>query len=128
MKLTQLHENFIKGSMAPMPWGHAPIKATKSMPPIIPVEKWEIKGDPKFLTKTYRFQSTRARNEFLKILLGYEEESNHGSSMMIRDEIVKISLRTKTVEEITSLDREYAKFADDAFKDVIIFSGAEDFE
>ena len=60
---------------------------------------------------------------FLKFLLKYEEETNHGSSLMIRDEIVKISLRTKNIDEITSLDKEYASFADETFKDIVMYSG-----
>ena len=122
MNITALHENFIRNSF-PTALGKLPVNLKKIERPVIPVDKWEIKGDPKFLTKTFRFQSISARNEFLKFLLMYEEETNHGSSLMIRDEIVKISLRTKSVDEITSLDKEYASFVDETFKDVVMYSG-----
>jgi len=122
MNLSLLHENFIRNSF-PTALGKLPINLKKIERPVIPVDKWEIKGEPKFLTKIFRFQSISARNEFLKFLLKYEEETNHGSSLMIRDEIVKISLRTKNIDEITSLDKEYASFADETFKDIVMYSG-----
>jgi pterin-4a-carbinolamine dehydratase len=122
MNLSLLHENFIRNSF-PTALGKLPINLKKIERPVIPVDKWEIKGEPKFLTKIFRFQSISARNEFLKFLLKYEEETNHGSSLMIRDEIVKISLRTQNIDEITSLDKEYASFADETFKDIVMYSG-----
>jgi pterin-4a-carbinolamine dehydratase len=122
MKLAKIHENFIRESRETILWNQLPIKAKDIETPIVPVERWEIRGDPKFLTKIFRFQNLSERNEFLKFIFNYEKETNHGSSLLIRDEIVKISLRTKGVDEITSLDKEYAKFADETFKDVVIFS------
>lgn len=122
MNLTLLHENFIRNSF-PTALGKLPINLKKIERPIIPVDKWEIKGEPKFLTKIFRFQSISSRNEFLKFLLKYEEETNHSSSLMVRDEVVKISLRTRNIDEITSLDKEYATFADETFKDIVMYSG-----
>jgi len=122
MKLSKLHENFIRDSKTSLLRNQFPIRAKEVETPVVPVERWEIKGEPKFLTKLFRFQNISERNEFLKVILSYELETNHGSSMLIRDEIVKISLRTKDIDQITSLDREYAKFADDVFKDVVVYS------
>jgi pterin-4a-carbinolamine dehydratase len=122
MKLAKLHESFIRNSHSTLLRNQLPIRAKDIETPIIPVEKWEIKGDPKYLTKLFRFQNLNERNEFLRILFAYESDTNHGSSLFVRDEIVKISLRTKGIDEITSLDKEYAKFADETFKDVVIFS------
>lgn len=122
MKLSKLHENFIKESQTSFLRNNLPVRVGDIETPVVPIEKWEIKGDPKYLTKIFRFQNLNERNEFLKIIFDYEAETNHGSSLLIRDEVVKISLRTKGIDEITSLDREYAKFADESFKDVVIFS------
>jgi len=122
MKLVKLHEDFIKSSQTSLLGNRLPIRPLEVEVPIVPIERWELKGDPKYLTKLFRFQNLNERNEFLKILFMFEKETNHGSSLHIRDEIVKISLRTKGVDEITSLDKEYAKFADETFKDVVIFS------
>jgi pterin-4a-carbinolamine dehydratase len=39
--------------------------------------------------------------------------------MIIKEETIQVELLTKNVEQVTELDKEYAKYADDVFKDIV---------
>ena len=116
-KLSQLHEEFIDNSRKPMSFGKLPVMPREADVPILPVDKWINKDDS--MVRNYRFMSDEIRNEFVMELLEREEMVGHHAKMTIDKENVTLILQTKDVQRVTELDKEYAKFADVTYKDVI---------
>ena len=119
MKLSRLHEEFIDKARRPMSFGRLPISPLKGDVAIMPVEKWTKVDSPLRLRKTYKFLSSAARNQFVEGLFEYEDRTNHNAMITIDEGQVTLDVRTKDVDQITELDKEYAKFADVLFKDVV---------
>lgn len=117
--LSKLHEEFIEKSRRPMSFGRLPVKALENNTAIIPVEKWSKVESPLRLRKTYKFHSQDQRNNFVSELFEYEKETGHNASITVSEGEVTLDVRTKDVDQITELDKEYAKFADVLFKDVV---------
>lgn len=118
MKLTHLHESFINKAKRSM-FDNLPIKPTESNTAIIPTNKWETVDSPRRLRKTFDFLSIEKRNEFAKGLFEYELETNHHAMITFDENKVTLDIRTKDIDQITELDKEYAKFADTLFRDVV---------
>lgn len=116
-KLSQLHEEFIDNSRKPMSFGKLPVMPREADVPILPVDKWINKDDS--MVRNYRFMSDEIRNEFVMELLEREETVGHHAKMTIDKENVTLVLQTKDVQRVTELDKEYARFADVTYKDVI---------
>lgn len=119
MKLSSLHENFIDKARRPMDFGRLPIKPIEGNIAIVPVDKWVFLKDPQRLKKTYKFLSIDNRNDFVIDLLDYEKSSGHNATIKIQDDSVELVLSTKNLDQVTELDKEYAKFADELFKDIV---------
>lgn len=84
---------------------------------IIAIERWaEVDGCMK---KTYKFMSVKVRNKFLTSLLEYEEEVGHNAEIRVDHDNISLSLITKNINRVTELDKEYCRFADLSFKDVM---------
>lgn len=116
MKLIRLHEEFLDKARRPMSFDRLPIQAKENNLPIIPTNKWI--ENKKFITKTYSFKETLQKNEFIKDLLDYEESIGHHATLTIEKDTVQVVLQTKDIDQVTELDREYAKYADELFKDI----------
>jgi pterin-4a-carbinolamine dehydratase len=117
-QLSQLHEEFIDQANRPMNFG-SPITAKKPTPVIVPVEKWLTVGDPKRLVKRFEFRRPEDRNRFIVELMEYEDATQHYAQLTLEEGAVTIKLLTKDVDVVTEVDREYARFADSLFKDVV---------
>lgn len=126
MKLTNLHEVFIDNARRPMNFGKLPIEPLKGGTAIIPVERWEKVLSPTRLRKTFIFMSQEKRNEFVKELFEYEAKTHHSAVITIDEDKVILDVRTKDVDQITELDKEYAKFADIIFRDIAYSSPSSD--
>lgn len=100
-----------------MNFGRLPIMPHGKDVPVIVSDKW--KKSDNSLVKTYRFISNELRNDFIRQLLIHEETVGHHAMMTIQHEIVILSLKTRDVEQVTELDKEYAKAADIFYKDVV---------
>lgn len=122
MKLKKLHETYIEASRRPMSLGRLPIDPKKIELPVVPMEKWVLKGDPKKLVKTFRFRRPSDRNMMIIALLEYEEEAQHHADMIVREETLQVILYTRNVELVTEIDKEYARHADEIFKDIVYTS------
>jgi pterin-4a-carbinolamine dehydratase len=122
VKLKKLHESYIEASRRPMSLGRLPVDPKKVELPVVPMEKWALKGDPKKLVKVYRFRRPGDRNMMIMSLLEYEEEVKHNADMIIKEETLQIELYTKNVDIVTEVDKEYAKHADEVFKDIVYTS------
>ena len=125
MKLQLLHEEFIDKAHRPMTFGRLPVKPTEDGVAIVATEKWKKVESPTRLRKTYKFRTQQQRNRFVSELFEYEEETNHNATITVDEGQVTLDVRTKDVDQITEIDKEYAKFADILFKDVVYNSANE---
>jgi pterin-4a-carbinolamine dehydratase len=102
-----------------MQLGRLPVSAREAELPVIPMNRWRLEGSPSALTKTFGFMRKGDRNKMLEALFDHEDATQHHAVITIEEDTLKISLLTKNVEQVTELDKEYAKFADQAYKDVV---------
>lgn len=121
MKLSRLHEEFIDSARRPMDFGRLPVMPRGRDVPVIATDKW--KKSDNSLIKTFKFISNELRNDFVRQLLIHEEKVGHNATFTIQSEIVTLTLQTRDVEQITELDKEYAKTADELYKDVVYSLG-----
>ena len=115
--LRRLHEEFLDKARRPMDFGRLPVMPRGRDVPVIATDKW--KKSENSLIKTYKFLSNELRNDFVRQLLIHEESVGHHATMTIQHETVTLTLQTKDVEQVTELDKEYARHADELFKDVV---------
>ena len=95
-----------------MTFGRLPIQPTEAGTAIIPVDRWEKVKSPLRLRKTFKFMSQEKRNSFVQGLFEHEEKTQHNAVITIDEDQVTLDIRTKDVDQITELDKEYAKYAD----------------
>ena len=116
-----LHEDFMRNASIDLPGVHRfPVQPKEPQPLLIPQNRWEIIRDStgmSYMSKTYQFMSMQDRNAFVRDILIYEEEFEHCSSMTISEKVVAIVVTTKSVG-VTEVDKDYARYADETFKDV----------
>lgn len=120
MNLKRLHEEFIEISRRPMQLGKIPISPKNIDVPIVVMNKWETSKNPRRLSKTYKFRRLSDKTAFVNELLEYEEKVKHNADIFMSEDIVRIELVTKDVQQITELDKEYAKFSDETYKEIVI--------
>lgn len=120
MKLTNLHEEFISSARRPMSFGNKlPVMPRASDVPVIPVDKWVKVESPTRLRKTFRFMDQSARNDFVRGLLDHEDKTQHNATITVSEGEVTLDVRTKDLDQVTELDKEYARWADELYKDVV---------
>ena len=116
-QLQDLHEQFIEKANRPMTFGGLPIRPRLGELPVVPMERWhEADGA---LYKTYKFREPQWRDSFVLALLNYEREVQHNAQIRIDEGEVSLRIQTRTAERVTELDKEYARFADVVFKDLV---------
>lgn len=119
--MKSLHEEFMRKADSELPGVHRlPIRPQEPVLPLIPQSRWEMTRDDQgytHLTKTFRFMNLADRNNFIRDMLVYEEEFEHASSMTINDMSVTLVITTKSIG-VTEIDKDYARYADETFKDV----------
>ena len=120
MKVRLLHEEFIASARRPMSFGALPVLPKEVDVPLIPVNKWIKESDA--LKKSYQFRLAEQKISFVKQLLEHEVEVGHNAVITIDEDNVALSLQTKDVKKVTELDKEYAKYADELFKDIVYSS------
>lgn len=114
--LRALHEEFIDKARRPMSFGSLPVSPQEPEVPLIAVNKWtKVDGT---LLKKYYFRTKEMRNQFIGDVLDHEGEVGHHADITIAEDSVSIRLQTKDIEQITELDKEFAKWADTTYKDV----------
>jgi pterin-4a-carbinolamine dehydratase len=99
----------------------ASVRVEKRELPITADYKWKVIeiDSTKSLEKTFVFSDLQKRSYFVKEILEREAEINHFAQIEIFQSSVKVILQTKTINVITELDKEYAKFIDGVYKDLI---------
>ena len=99
--------------------------------PITPTSfTWERVSDPNRLMKTYEFETHRSMVMFVQEILSFQQEFDHHAKMTVDYPQVIIEVYTHDVNDITELDTEYARSADEIRHDVSYYSETEevDFE
>ena len=117
MKLTALHERFIEMANRPMQFGTLPVRSVRRDVPVIPVERWTSSSGE--LSKRYQFRRDADRDDFVIQLLAYESRNAHRARIVIDEGCVEVRLSTRGVGNVTSLDKEYAKYADIIFRELV---------
>lgn len=118
MKMSELHKEFIAEAEGSMFGTHGlPIEPTHSDQPVIVMDRWRIVDN--VLVKKYMFRTLEMRNSFVRFLLSYEGDVQHSAKMIVDEKEVTLKVKTKDVDKVTELDKEYARFADATYKDVV---------
>lgn len=117
MKLQQLHEQFIEKAQRPMRFGALPIDAKEPEAPILPMDRWHEAAGA--LYKTYQFRRLEDRNAFVMYLLSYETSAGHNADIRIDHDNVSLRLQTKDLGKPTEIDKEYARYADVLFRELV---------
>jgi len=102
-----------------MNFDRLPIKPVEGDVAIIAVEKWKKLESPTRLRKIFKFSKQEARNRFVKKILAYEDETQHNAVITVDEGQVTLDVRTKDIDQITELDKEYARYADVLYKDTV---------
>jgi pterin-4a-carbinolamine dehydratase len=116
-QLLHLHEKFIGAARTPMTFGKLPIFPHEAEVPIIAVNKWS-KTDSA-LSKTFVFRLKEQRNDFIMQLLDHEVEIGHHATITIKNDSVSLRLQTENISSITELDKEFSKWADELYRDIV---------
>ena len=92
--------------------------------PIQPVEpsSWEIVSDPNRLMKKYEFESYVVLKSFMDEILDYQESIQHHAKLTVDHRTVIIEVYTHDVNDVTELDQEYAKSADEIYLDILDYA------
>lgn len=115
--LTDLHETFIAQAERPMRFGALPVTPRTAALPIVPLDRWIDTGGA--LHKIYRFREPAHRDAFVVSLLSYERDVQHNAVITVTEGQVGLKLRTKDTDRVTEIDREYARYADVLYKDLV---------
>lgn len=91
-----------------------PIKATKL--------DWVVTGKPEKLVRTFTFDDSRRMRLFILGIIDLEEDLGHNGLIQICEGKVKIEVWTRSLEEVTELDMEYAHAVDDVYEDVKFYN------
>ena len=91
----------------------------KERSPLVAVNHWEMRDVPKRLSKQYDFREVEQRDRFVMSLLDYEHEVLHHATMIVSETVVIVEVWTDGIDQPTELDKEYAKFADSLYRDVV---------
>ena len=79
---------------------------------------WEVVKEPHpMLVRDYDFKNYLALSDFINELLEYQEEIHHHGDIEIKHRSVRIKIYTHTLENITDLDRDYARNVDFIYED-----------
>jgi len=117
MNLKKLHEAFIEKANRPMDFGGLPVTPKEAETPVMAVERWRsVSGE---LVKRYTFRREGDRDMFVHALLEYEREVRHNAVITITADAVSLNVSTEGVDHPTELDKEYSRFADLTFRDVV---------
>ena len=115
--LQQLHEEFIEKANRPMRFGALPIAARRAEAPVGPLDRWhEVDGARH---KLDRFRVPEHRDEFVIALLAYEHQVQHHAQLALDEGQVNVRVQTRDTERVTSIDKEYARYADLVYKDLV---------
>jgi len=88
--------------------------------PVKPQQKddWEVVASPNRLNKTYEFESSETLKVFLNEMLDYQDSVFHHGKFIVDYLKVTAEVYTHDVDDVTEVDLEWSKMADDIYRDV----------
>lgn len=127
-KLLEMYNNFVANdgnTITP----RVPIVPRDSNIPVIRTNRWlktrdDVLGVEK-LMKEYEFSSKISKVQFITGLSSYEEQIQHHANIQIefQEETpqfrVRLELWTRNINQVTELDKEYARFADTLYRELL---------
>lgn len=116
-----IYEAFMPQSQRPMEFGALPVQPKEPEAPVFAVDRW--KESDGALYKTYRFRRMPDRDAFVVGLLAYEADIQHHAELRIEEAQVDLRLQTRDIGKATEIDKEYARYADVLFKDLVYRQG-----
>jgi pterin-4a-carbinolamine dehydratase len=92
--------------------------------PVQPIEpsSWEIVSDPNRFMKKYEFESFATLKSFVDEILDYQESIQHHAKLTVEHRTIIIEVYTHDVNDITELDQEYTKSADEIYLDILDYA------
>jgi len=78
---------------------------------------WEVRQSPNRYRKKFKFSKRSNLLGFIEDLLAYEDETQHHAEITIRYKTVTIEVWTHTLKDVTEADKEYARMANEIYKD-----------
>jgi pterin-4a-carbinolamine dehydratase len=100
----------------------APIKVAMRTLPVLPTDRWaqvKLPDGCGSLFKAFEFQNNELRDRFILGILEYENHTEHRAKVTFSDKRVMVSVVTKHIDIITELDKDYTKFCDTLYRDVV---------
>lgn len=116
-QLQDLHEQFIEKANRPMRFGALPVEPRQPEAPIIVSDRWRESDGA--LYKTYIFRRMPDRDNFVMGLLAYEASVEHNAEIRIDHDKVDLRVQTKDLGRVTEVDKEYAKYSDVLFRNLV---------
>lgn len=98
--------------------GKMPVSPKNANVPVIATERW-IKTTSNELRKCYTFKTFDEKKLFVSQILGYELQTQHPVKLTSHEDRVILVLQTQGVEDVTDIDKEFAKYADIVYKDIV---------
>ncbi len=91
---------------------------SRDLPVEVSKSDWLIMNDPERMTRTYSFGKKSEQLHFFVLeLLEYQEKLGHHAKIVVQNGDVSVEVFTHGVERITNLDKEFAREADEIYKD-----------
>jgi pterin-4a-carbinolamine dehydratase len=92
--------------------------------PVIPKKKssWEKISNPNRMHRTYTFTSKKEYYLFLSAITAHEQDVDHSAKIICSYPDVTIEVYTHDVNDITELDLEYSRDAEEIYRDVKDYS------
>lgn len=126
-KLREMHRD-LAAKLGTTVTPHFPI-IPRDNSPIVRVNRWikthDQQLDVEKLIKEYEFSSASDKVLFIKGLTVYEEKIQHHANINIQFQEqtpqfrVQLELWTRNINIVTESDKEYAKFADSLYREII---------
>lgn len=105
-----------------------PIQPIKP-PVLIAQNRWLLIRDEhksiKYLQKEYDFTNIEKFSMFIHDIVDYQMQHNHFAEMQITYDVIKnlhivyIEVYTRNINQVTNLDKEFARYCDIVFKDLM---------
>jgi len=88
--------------------------------PVQPQQRddWEVVASPNRLNKTYEFEDSSTLKAFLLEMLDYQDSVSHHGKFIVDYLKVTVEIYTHDVDDVTELDLEWSKMADNIYQDV----------
>jgi len=99
---------------------------TRALPIKPKTSTWELLRDPRRLSKTYEFKSFQKYNSFIREILDHESESGHNGKITCEYPTVNVEVTTHRLNDVTELDKKYAKVCDQAYDDVMSYGDQDE--